>query len=85
MTEHSGQFRLRLPTGLHAELAAEAERQGVSLNALISALLAGAVGWRKPDSRLAQARRGGGPTDLAQGQRRDEPLTQQERQTPAVK
>jgi predicted HicB family RNase H-like nuclease len=29
-----------------AELAAEAERQGVSLNALLVALLAGGIGWK---------------------------------------
>ncbi len=43
---HSGQFRVRLPVELHAALAAEAERQGVSLNTLIVALLAGGIGWR---------------------------------------
>ena len=41
----SGQFRVRLPAGLHATLAREAARQGVSLNAFVSAALAGAVGW----------------------------------------
>lgn len=44
--ERSGQFRVRLPVELHALLAAEAERQGVSLNMLIVALLAGGMGWR---------------------------------------
>jgi predicted HicB family RNase H-like nuclease len=43
--ERSGQLRVRLPTELHTRLAAEAERQGVSLNTLIVALLAGGVGW----------------------------------------
>lgn len=43
----SGQLRLRLPIELHTELAAEAERQRVSLNALIVTLLAGAIGWRQ--------------------------------------
>jgi len=46
MSEHSGQFRVRLPTDLHAALAAEAARQGVSLNTLIVALVAGGIGWR---------------------------------------
>lgn len=46
MTERSGQFRVRLPVELHAELVAEAERQGVSLNTLVVAFLAAAVGWR---------------------------------------
>ncbi len=43
---HSGQLRVRLPIELHAALAAEAERQGVSLNTMIVALLAGGIGWR---------------------------------------
>jgi len=42
----SGQLRLRLPTGLHAHLAALAERQNVSLNALIVALVAGGSAWQ---------------------------------------
>ncbi len=42
---HSGQLRVRLPVELHAALATEAERQGVSLNTLIVALLAGGIGW----------------------------------------
>lgn len=37
---------MRLPVELHAELAAEAERQRISLNTLIIALLAGGIGWR---------------------------------------
>jgi predicted HicB family RNase H-like nuclease len=39
--------RVRFPVELHADLVAEAERQGVSLNTLIVALLAGGIGWRK--------------------------------------
>ena len=49
--EHSGQFRVRVPVELHAALAAEAERQGVSLNTLIVALLAGGLGWRAAHPR----------------------------------
>jgi predicted HicB family RNase H-like nuclease len=45
---HSGRLNVRLPVELHAELAAEAERQGVSLNTLIVALLAGGIGWKQP-------------------------------------
>jgi predicted HicB family RNase H-like nuclease len=44
---HSGRLNVRLPSELHAELAAEAARQGVSLNALIVALLAGGIGWKQ--------------------------------------
>ena len=43
---HSGKFQLRIPSGLHARLAREAEREGVSLNQFAAAALAGAVGWR---------------------------------------
>jgi predicted HicB family RNase H-like nuclease len=39
---------VRLPLELHDELAADAARQDVSLNTLIIALLAGAIGWRAP-------------------------------------
>jgi predicted HicB family RNase H-like nuclease len=42
----SGRFNVRLPTGLHAALAVEAERQGISLNTLIVTLLAGGIGWQ---------------------------------------
>jgi antitoxin HicB len=42
---HSGRFVLRLPRTLHAELAREAEYEGVSLNAFATAALASAVGW----------------------------------------
>jgi predicted HicB family RNase H-like nuclease len=45
--ERSGQFRVRLPAELHAALVAEAERQGVSLNALVVALLAGGIAWQQ--------------------------------------
>jgi predicted HicB family RNase H-like nuclease len=43
----SGQTRVRLPVELHEALAVEAERQGVSLNTLIVALLAGGIGWKR--------------------------------------
>lgn len=36
---------LRLPSALHAELTAQAAEQGVSLNQLLVALLAGAVSF----------------------------------------
>jgi predicted RNase H-like HicB family nuclease len=38
---HSGQFRVRLPKTLHARLAVQARREGVSLNTLVVSLLAG--------------------------------------------
>ena len=37
---HSGQFRVRLPRTLHARLATQADREGVSLNTLVCTLLA---------------------------------------------
>lgn len=43
---HSGRFLLRLPRTLHAELARQAEHEGVSLNTFVTSALAGAVGWR---------------------------------------
>ena len=38
---YSGEFRLRIPPALHRELALEAAEQGVSLNRLVSAKVAG--------------------------------------------
>ena len=45
---YSGQFRVRLPSGLHEVLADEARREGVSLNHFVSSALSAAVGWRHP-------------------------------------
>jgi predicted HicB family RNase H-like nuclease len=42
---HSGKLSLRLPIDMHNTLVLEAERQGVSLNTLIIALLAGAINF----------------------------------------
>jgi len=39
--QYSGRFVLRIPKGLHRELANEAEAEGVSLNSLVSNVLAG--------------------------------------------
>lgn len=38
---YSGEFRLRIPPSLHRALAIEAAEQGVSLNRLVSAKVAG--------------------------------------------
>lgn len=43
---HSGRLLVRMPASLHDELASAAEREGVSLNTLVTGALAGAVGWR---------------------------------------
>lgn len=45
----SAKLNLRLPVELHQQLVEEAARQGVSLNTLLVAFLAGAVGWRKSE------------------------------------
>lgn len=47
MPEHSGRLNVRLPRELHDALAEQADAQGVSLNTLIVALLAGGAGWRQ--------------------------------------
>lgn len=46
--EHSGRLLLRMPKTLHADLTRLAEREGVSLNQLITDALASVVGWRSP-------------------------------------
>src|SRR5262245_1577357 len=43
---HSGRLLVRMPATLHDELAHVAETEGVSLNQLITGVLASAVGWR---------------------------------------
>jgi predicted RNase H-like HicB family nuclease len=53
-TEHSGQFRVRLPKHLHAKLAAQAEEEGVSLNTLVATYLAEAVGANSTLNRLTK-------------------------------
>jgi hypothetical protein len=42
---HSGRLLLRMPAGLHEELARTADADGISLNQFITNALAGAVGW----------------------------------------
>jgi len=49
--EHSGKFQVRLPVGLHGKLAAVAADEGVSLNQLVTAVLAEGVGWRPAGDR----------------------------------
>lgn len=44
---HSGQFRVRLPKGLHKSLAENAERDGVSLNSYVIALISGNYSYQK--------------------------------------
>ena len=49
-SRRSGKLLLRMPVTLHDELAQAAEREGVSLNQLITGMLAGAVDWRAGES-----------------------------------
>jgi len=50
---YSGRLLLRMPAGLHGELARAADREGVSLNQFISNALAGAVGWGREEGGAA--------------------------------
>jgi hypothetical protein len=50
---HSGKLLVRMPASLHDELAAAAEREGVSLNQLITGVLAASVEWRAMGSSQA--------------------------------
>lgn len=42
----SGQLTIRMPPALHEQLIDRAKQQGMSLNTLIVALLAGGVGFK---------------------------------------
>ncbi len=44
--EHSGRLTLRMPRGLHDEIARQAHEENSSLNQIVVALLAGGLGWR---------------------------------------
>jgi hypothetical protein len=46
---YSGRLLLRMPAGLHEDLARASDRNGVSLNQFITSVLAGAVGWGRDD------------------------------------
>jgi predicted HicB family RNase H-like nuclease len=53
---HSGKLLVRMPATLHDELAHAAESEGVSLNQLITGVLASSVAWRTPASADADTR-----------------------------
>jgi predicted HicB family RNase H-like nuclease len=53
--KHSGKLLVRMPATLHDELARAAEAEGVSLNQLITGVLAGAVEWRSGDQRAPRS------------------------------
>jgi antitoxin HicB len=46
-SEASGQWRQRVPRSLHARLVARAKQEGVSLNALVTAMIAEGLGSRR--------------------------------------
>lgn len=52
---HSGKLLVRMPATLHDELARAAETEGVSLNQMITGILASAVEWRSNNSRRASS------------------------------
>ena len=52
--EYSGRFVVRLPKSLHRDLAVAAERDGVSLNALVNVALAKYVGSDEQQQAIAQ-------------------------------
>jgi antitoxin HicB len=52
---YSGRLLLRMPRSLHGELTRAAEREGVSLNQLITDVLASAVNWQGAGERRAGA------------------------------
>src|SRR2546429_8652691 len=47
---HSGRLLLRMPAGLHEELARASDRNGGSLYQFITSVLSGAVGWGGGDT-----------------------------------
>jgi len=49
----SGRFVQRVPRSLHAQLVAQAEAEGVSLNTLVVSLVAQGLGRRQSGNRLA--------------------------------
>jgi len=50
-TAASGQWRQRVPKTLHARLVQRAKQENVSLNALVSSLIAGGLGVRQRRAR----------------------------------
>jgi len=55
VAQHSGKLLVRMPATLHDELARAAEAEGVSLNQLITGVLAGAVEWRSGEERARRS------------------------------
>jgi DNA end-binding protein Ku len=53
LVEHSGQFRLRVPKTLHAQVVERAFEEGVSLNSYIATVIALAAGQAQGETRAA--------------------------------
>jgi antitoxin HicB len=49
--QSSGQWRQRVPKSLHARLTAKAEQEGVSLNTLVTSMIAEGLGRDEPSPR----------------------------------
>jgi predicted RNase H-like HicB family nuclease len=52
LAEYSGQFRLRIPSTLHAQLARKAEQERISLNQYILTILASQIGGEEISKRF---------------------------------
>ena len=73
---HSGRLLVRMPQSLHGDLARLADRERVSLNALIVGILGGAVAWRQP-AGPAQTPRARGASETAEGAPAPEPSVEE--------
>jgi predicted RNase H-like HicB family nuclease len=67
--KHSGKLLVRMPATLHDELARAAESEGVSLNQLITGVLAGAVEWGTADERVKLRGQASGTGSVSRGAR----------------
>ena len=67
---HSGQIRLRMPKYLHAQLAHNANQEGVSLNTLIVSYLSEAVGATRVGTRQEEGGRRSAAPPVASSRRR---------------
>ncbi len=55
--KYSGQFRLRIPKTLHAILASQAKKEGVSLNLFAATLLASGLGQSKSSASIKSSKK----------------------------
>jgi antitoxin HicB len=56
-SQASGRFVQRLPKSLHVRLAERAKQEGVSMNALVTAIIAESIGKREVQKSAAKVRR----------------------------